>query len=112
MTITRRNHGRGHSYVVDGVKLPGVTAILGAALPKPALIEWAGKTTASYAVDRWAELTELPPSKRLDALNRARFEEKDTAAKRGTEVHRLAEQLVAGVEVDKPEELAGHLEAY
>jgi hypothetical protein len=24
MTIERRNHGRGHSYLVDGQKLPGV----------------------------------------------------------------------------------------
>ncbi|HEY7007304.1 MAG TPA: hypothetical protein VH395_00100, partial [Jatrophihabitantaceae bacterium] len=100
------------SYLVDGQKLPGVTTILGATLAKPALIEWAGKTTANYAVDFWDELCELTPSKRLDRLNRARFEEKDAAAKRGTEVHRLAEHLVAGVKVDVPEELVGHVEAY
>jgi hypothetical protein len=64
MTIERRNHGRGHSYLVDGQKLPGVTTILNT-LPKNALVEWAGKTTANYAVDYWAELAELTPSKRL-----------------------------------------------
>jgi hypothetical protein len=112
MTIERRNHGRGHSYLVDGIKLPGVTTILDKTMAKPALIEWAGKTTANYAVDYWAELGELTPSKRLDRLNRARFEEKDAAARRGTEVHRLAEQLVAGAQVDVPDELAGHVEAY
>jgi len=112
MTITHRKYGTGHTYYLDSVKVPGVTTILNAALPKPALIEWAGRTTASYAVDRWEELTELAPSKRLDALNRARFEEKDTAAKRGTEVHRLAEHLVRGEEIDVPEELAGHVESY
>jgi hypothetical protein len=112
MTITRRDHGRGHSYLIDGNKVPGVTTILGAAMPKPALIEWAGKTTASYAVDHWTELAELTPSKQLDRLNKARFEERDTAARRGTEVHRLAEQLVKGEQVDVPDELAGHVQAY
>ena len=112
MTVTRRNHGQGHSYTIDSEKVPGVTTILGAAMPKPALIEWAGKTTAAYAVDRWDELSELKPSKRLDVLNRARFEERDAAARRGTEVHRLGAALVAHEEVTVPEELAGHVESY
>jgi hypothetical protein len=112
MTITRRNHGRGHSYEVDGRKLPGVTTILDKTMPKPALIEWAGKTTAAYAVDRWAELADLTPSKRLERLNRARWEEKDTAARRGTEVHGLAEHLITGEKIDVPDELAGHVDAY
>lgn len=112
MTITRRDHGKGHSYLIDGQKVPGVTTILNAAMPKPALIEWAGKTTAAYAIDYWDELADLTPSKRLDRLNRARFEEKDKAARRGTEVHRLAEALVKGEEVEVPEELAGHVDAY
>jgi hypothetical protein len=112
MAITRRDHGRGHSYLIDGNKVPGVTTIIGATLPKPALIDWAGKTTAAYAVDYWDELTELAPSKRLDRLNGARFEQRDTAARRGTEVHALAERLVAGHEVDVPDELDGHVRQY
>lgn len=112
MTITRRNHGKGHSYRIDGERVPGVTTILGATLPKPALIEWAGKTTAGYAVDYWDDLAALPPSKRLDRLNRARFEDRDAAANRGTEVHTLAERHLAGQEVEIPDELEGHFRAY
>ena len=112
MTITRRNHGKGHSYLVDGVKMPGVTTILDHTLNKRALVDWAGRTTANYAVDFWDELADLPPSKRLERLNRARFDEKDNAAKRGTEVHRLGERLVRDEQVDVPDELAGHVEAY
>jgi hypothetical protein len=114
VTITRRNYGRGHSYAIDGVKAEGVTTLLGRALPKRALIEWAGKTTASYAVDRWDELAELKPSVRLDRLNRARYEERDAAARRGTEVHTLAQRAVAGEDLDAicPEELRGHVESY
>lgn len=112
MPIIRRDHGRGHSYFDGDTKLPGVTTVLDATLPKKALIEWAGRTTANYAIDFWSELAELPPSKRLERLNKARFEEKDKAARRGTEVHALGEQLVKGEEVQVPEELTGHVQNY
>lgn len=112
MSITRRNYGSGHGYTIDGEKVPGVTTVIREALPTPALIEWAGNTTAAYAVDFWDELGALTPSKRLKRLNGARYEERDAAARRGTEVHRLAEALVRGLEVAVPDELAGHVEAY
>ncbi|WP_158884080.1 hypothetical protein [Amycolatopsis anabasis] len=111
--IRRRNHGRGHSYVdANGVKVPGVTTILSEGVPKPALINWAANTTAEYAIDHWDQLAELAPSARLKELTGARFADRDAAAKRGTEVHRLAEQLVAGAEVEVPDALAGHVESY
>jgi hypothetical protein len=112
VTLVRKNHGKGHSYYLDGEKVPGVTTILGGTLPKNALVEWAGRTTAGYAVDYWEELAELPPSKRLDRLNRARFEDRDNAARRGGDVHRLGATLVGGEEVAVPDELAGHVASY
>ena len=112
MAIARVNSGGGHSYTIDGTKVPGVTTIIGDALPKPALINWAGNVTAAYAVDHWPELGELPPSQRLERLKKAKYEDRDQAARRGTEVHALAEALARGEEVDVPEELAGHVEAY
>lgn len=111
MTLTRRNHGTGHTYTADGVRLPGVTTILKMA-PHDALIDWAGRTTAEYALDNWDELAALRPSERLRRLNRARFEDRDTAGRRGRQVHRLAERIVQGAEVEVPEELAGHVESY
>lgn len=111
-TIERRNHGRGHSYRINGQKYPGVTTILGATTAKPALVNWAGDTTANYAVDHRAELAELPPSKMLAELKKARYADRDAAANRGTEVHRLAEQYLAGNEIDIPDELDGHVRAY
>lgn len=112
--IKRVNRGRYHSYVDTdtGLKVPSVTTILDDGLPKKALIGWAANTTADYAVDHWDELGELTPSKRLEKLKRARYEDKDAAAKRGTEVHKLGERLVAGEEVDVPDTLAGHVESY
>ena len=110
--LTRRNYGKGHSYYLDGVKIPGVTSILGDGLAKPALINWAAKTVAGYAVDNWDTLGELKLSERLKTLEGAHYADRDAAGKRGTEVHRLAEQLNQGVEVAVPEELAGHVESY
>ena len=109
--LLRRNHGSGHVYYLDGERAPGVTAIL-RQTPKPGLIDHAGKVTANYAIDHWDELALLPISERLDALNRARSAELQTAARRGTTVHRLAAALNAGEQVGVPEELAGHVDSY
>lgn len=112
MTVTRKNHGRSHTYWDGEKKLPGVTTIISNGYPKGALIDWAGKTTANYAIDHWAELEELPPTQRLKQLNEARFTDRDSAANRGRDVHRYAEALVAGERVKKPDDIAGHIESY
>ena len=108
----RRQYGRNHSYYLDGQKLPGVTTILGDGLAKPALVAWGINTTAGYAADHWDELAELPVSKRIETLKKAPYADRDAAAKRGTEVHKFGERLAKGEEVEKPDELAGHIESY
>lgn len=111
--ISRRNHGKGHSYRdANGERVPGVTTILGNGCPKPALIEWSARTTIDYALDYWDELNDLPPSERVKRLSRARFAHRDAAARRGTEVHRLGDELARGHEVEVPEEIADHVESY
>jgi hypothetical protein len=111
--IRRVDTARGHSYKdANGARVPGVTTILGDGVPKPALINWAANTTADYAINNWDELSALPPAQRLARLKAARWEEKDAAAKRGTDIHGFGEQLVAGKAVDVPDDLAGHVEAY
>ncbi len=111
--VRRVNRGRGHSYQdANGLKVPAVTAILGSGVPKPALVNWAGTATADYAINNWDELGDMPPAARLEKLKKARYEERDTAANKGTRVHELAEQLVAGKEIDVPDDLAGHCESY
>ena len=115
MTIKRRNHGRGHSYYdteQPDVKIPGVTTIAGH-LPKDALVGWAANSTIDYAIDNWAELGELPISERIRKLQRARYDNKDAAAKRGTQVHKFAARLVAGEEVVSiPDDLMPYVASY
>lgn len=112
--IRRHDTAKGHHYVDgQGRRVPGVTTIQDGGLPKKALINWAANATADYAINNWDELAALPPAQRLKRLQGARYEEKDTAAKRGTEVHHYAQQLAEGKDaVAVPDELVGHVEAY
>lgn len=116
MTLKRINRTyRGkptHHYTLDGVKVPGVTTLIGDGLPKPALLPWGIKSVAEYAADHLDRLVEMQPMGReaiVSALKQSPYTDRDTAAKRGTEVHAIAEKLIAGTEVDVPEELAGHV---
>ncbi len=112
--IQRRDNGRNHWYVdLDNgdARVPGVTGITGDGLPKPALLNWAGDATAEYAVDRWDELSTLSVSERLKKIKGGRYEKRDAAGKRGTQIHKLAERLIAGEKVTVPDELVGYVES-
>ena len=138
------NRGRGHSYLLDGEKVPGVTTILNAGVPKPQLVGWAARTTAEFVIDRIVRRGDPHGAPtfiaddlidELRAMNAAAtkprrfsgdfprgdlawvlagvpYADRDAAANRGTEVHRLAELLAHGEEVDVPDELEGHVAAY
>lgn len=115
MKIVRRDSGRNHYYIdldAGGERVPGVTTILDQGLPKKALIEWSGNATADYAVDHWDELGELPPSARLGKLKRGRYDSKDEAANRGTQVHKMGERLIAGERVIVPDLLRPYVNSY
>lgn len=130
----RRNHGTGHSYRLDGTKVPGVTTIIGAGLPKLALIGWAGSAVAEYVVDRLTladgkvdatQLVEdirstakypipagLPRTKLAKELSFAPNRQRDAAANKGGKVHDMAMRLADGEQVDVPDELLGYVDAY
>jgi hypothetical protein len=111
-SIARRNYGKNHGYKIDGVKVPGVTTITGH-YKSGALAKYPGTATADYAVNNWDTLAAMPPAERLKALYAGQYADRDAAAGRGTEVHRVAARIAAG-EADVPyaDELAGHVEAY
>lgn len=46
-----QRHGNGHSYYLDGEKVPGVTTILSNGIPKPGLIGWAANQVADVVVN-------------------------------------------------------------
>lgn len=135
--IIRR--GNGHSYLLDGQKVPGVTTVLDNGIPKKALVGWAARTVAEYTIDRLTDRdgtivaddlvsslrafneTRKWPEKLSEGLARVGltkvlsqvpYAERDLAGNRGTEVHKLAEQLARGQEIDVPDELEGHVDSY
>ena len=108
MADTRR---QGRGYLIDGQSVMSVTAILSKGLPKPALIDWAARTVAEYVADNWTRLQTLDPTEVRDLAKGAPNRDRDKAANRGTEVHRLARALAHDEEVQVPEELAGHVES-
>jgi hypothetical protein len=111
--IRRVDTAKGHYYKdATGARVPGVTTLIDGGVPKPALINWAANATIEYAIDRWDELGSQGPALRMKRLQGARYEDKDRAKNRGTEVHRAAERLLAGEPVQVAEEIAGHVEAY
>lgn len=109
--LKRRNHGRSHSYMLDGEKVVGVTTALNV-LAKPALINWAAKEAAKRAVNEWDELAQLPISERLERIQYGARDVTRAAALRGNQIHDLGEKLAKGIEVDVPDEHVGPVNAY
>src|SRR5690606_2065151 len=115
VTLKRINTRYGHYYKLDGKNIDGVTTLIGNGLRKKALEAWGIKTVAEYVADHLEDVYAMRSMGRnaiVSALKQAPYSERDRAAKRGTEVHALAEQLARGEEVEVPSELAGHVEAY
>jgi hypothetical protein len=108
--IVRRRAGSGHSYRIDGEKVPGVTKITGY-LKIGGLADYPADQTCRYAVNNWEHLTGLPPADRLKELMGARWYEARAAAGRGTAVHVIAQQLHLTGHADYPPELAGYVES-
>lgn len=100
--LTRHNHGKSHSYRLDGYKVPGVTTVL-SILDKPVLVAWAAKETAAYADDHWAELSELRSAERIERLTKARFQTNRRAIVRGNRIHALGERVSRGEAIPKGE---------
>jgi hypothetical protein len=109
MSLERRAN---HRYLLDGEEVPSVTTLIRDGVPKPALVAWAARSAAGYAVDNWAELAALSVSERLERINRSWRGERDRAASAGSAVHGFAQRLALGEEVEVPDYLQGYVDAY
>jgi hypothetical protein len=90
----------------------GVTTVLGIAFPKPALVGWSAKEVAEAVVNRRECLADFTDDELRDFLRGAPSRVRNPAANRGTEVHRLANRLAHGEDVDVPVELLDYVDAY
>lgn len=99
---TRRvNRGYGHSYLLDGQKVPGVTTILSDTVPKPWMGPWTAKECATFVADKFEAVQALHPDRMaiIDMVKGAANRKRDFAALRGTQIHGYAERIVAGEDV-------------
>lgn len=103
--------------------VPGVTTLIGGGIPKPALNPWYARMVAEFVDQNPLEverLRGLPPvqhhgrerSALVDALCKVPTSKRDSAAERGTQIHALAEKVVAGDEVAVPVEHDGEVTGY
>jgi hypothetical protein len=111
-SLQRTNYGGGHRYALDGQPVPGVTTLIRDGLPKPALINWAARETAKYAVNHWDELAEAEVADRLITLEKARHLTRKSAGDRGTAVHHHVHRLALGETVEPAPELEDYVDAY
>ena len=118
--LKRHDFSMGHAYTLDcdhgryrkddPHKLDGVTTIL-YALPGPPP-SWGADVAATVAVDEWDELAQKPIVDRYNYLKGAPDRYRDSAANRGTDIHRYGEKVVYGEDVEVPPEIQGPVEAY
>ena len=96
-------------YEVEGKEYPSVTSVI-AMLDKPALISWAAKLSAEYAVAHLDAIALLPPADAINLVKRNWRGERDRSADFGTAVHDMIEQGITPPEGDKalPYVMAAH----
>ena len=117
MSLARRRCGSGHTYTLDGQKVKGVTTLIRLGYPAPGLIGWTGKVVAEFVADADAADLEalriLGRDPMIAALRALPNADRNTKAARGSTVHKLAERLCKGEQleygVDIDESLEGHV---
>lgn len=96
-------------------QLWSATTLISNGVPKPALVGWAAKMTAEYALDNLEVLGPLAQKDRAGALKLltgARFARNDRAATRGTDVHAALEQIALGITPKIEGEAAPYVEQF
>jgi len=89
---------KGRTYTWGDESFTSVTTLLGA-LSKPALVNWAAKSVAEYAVEHMAEIYALAQADKqgaIRALKGSPWQARDNAAELGTLVHDQIEARILG----------------
>lgn len=98
----KRGGSRFYVHPETNAKVPGVTSIVGN-LPKPFLRYWGQKIVAEEAVDSLGSITQLVVAGKRDAaidmLKRAPQRSTGEAARLGSDVHGLVEQINRGEDI-------------
>lgn len=106
--LVRTEYGSGHTYALDGHRVPGVTTVIRNSCPPGGLLSWYAKQAASWAATHVTELGTLGEDAWVSLAAQAADRARDAAADRGRKVHAAADKLIDGepVEIDEPDVLA------
>lgn len=112
--------GRGHYYKVAGQDelYPGVTTVLGSAVPKPWLVPWAAKEAANrikehlleHAVNR--PLTQEEIVELVETGRKEHEKKRDDAADVGTRAHKAIDAYIAGDKVELTDDIRPAVDAF
>lgn len=102
--------------MTETVNLWSVTTLIKLGLGTgDALVNWAVRTTAEYAIDKqdaWAPLATADRNAAVKVLCDARWQKSGLAAARGSDLHRAAEQLALGQTPDVEEHILPYVQQY
>lgn len=107
----------GHAYYLDGVRLPGVTTILGMKA-KPMLIQWAANQAVEYIKNNATlnpleknpfALTYIVSQEVLKEASVAHRKKKEDAGAKGTDVHGILEGIIKEAIEKDGGYITGHL---
>jgi hypothetical protein len=105
-------HGRVYKHPITGETAISVTNAI-KSLDKPALVPWAAKMAAEYAVKNWDTLAGLDERERVDLIKGAHRRRADSAADLGTAVHDVIDRWVTGEAMpDWPADVAPFMDQF
>lgn len=103
---------RMYCHPVTGEIVPSVTTVMDVAVAKPALISWAARTAAKYAVENWDDLHEQTSIEKMQAIAFAHSRQAQEAADKGDLVHELIDAWQKGIAMDAPRGVKGQVEQF
>jgi hypothetical protein len=96
-------------------KLWSVTTLIGNGVPKPALVGWAARVVAEYAVDEreaWEKIAASDRDAAVSLLSQSRYRKTDKASARGVDVHAIVEQIALGDDPEVPAGIEGYVQQF
>jgi len=116
MTAPLKFSAGNHRYWLDKKPVSGVTTLIKNGLPSPALMYWSAKMVAEWVAQHPGMTDEMAarggPGPLVAFLKEVPWQKRDDAGARGTEVHRLGEQLVHGHAVACADHVLPYVEGY
>lgn len=107
--------GRYYTRPGTGEKLVSVTNVLSVGCAKPALVPWAAKVAAEYAIEHLPQIVTQSRTDRDGAIRSIKGQvtvARDKAADLGTRIHALAEAHLTGRPTAPDEEAAPYIKQY